>query len=97
MYARVALFEGGSADAMRADAEATRSGSAGGPPPGVPATGITCLYDYDSGKSIAIVFFASEEDMKAGDAALNEMSPPFPDAGTRTSVSFYEAPVDVRA
>jgi hypothetical protein len=35
--------------------------------------------------------------MKAGDAALNEMSPPFPDAGTRTSVSFYEAPVDIRA
>jgi hypothetical protein len=58
MFARVAYFEGGSADAMRADAEATRTGSADGPPPGVPATGITCLYDYDSGKSIAIVFFA---------------------------------------
>ncbi|MET0762199.1 MAG: hypothetical protein ABWZ63_07685 [Thermoleophilaceae bacterium] len=67
MYARVAVFEGGSAEAMKRDAELIKSSSADGPPPGVPANGITCLYDYESGKSIAIVFFETEEDMKAGE------------------------------
>ena len=97
MYARVAVFEGGSAEAMKKDAETINSSSADGPPPGVPANGITCLYDYESGKSIAIVFFETEEDMKTGDAAMNAMSNDRPQAGTRTSVSFYEAPVDIRA
>ena len=97
MYARVAVFEGGSAEAMKKDAETINSSSADGPPPGVPANGITCLYDYESGKSIAIVFFETEEDMKAGDAAMDEMTNDRPEAGTRASVSFYEAPVDIRA
>ena len=97
MYARVAVFEGGSAEAMRKDAELINSSSADGPPPGVPANGITCLYDYESGKSIAIVFFETEADMKVGDAAMNEMTNDRPEAGTRASVSFYEAPVDIRA
>ena len=87
MYARVTVFEGGSAEAMKTDADMINSSSE--PPPGVPANGITCLYDYESGKSIAIVFFETEEEMKVGDAAMNE-------AGTRASVSFYEAPVDIR-
>jgi hypothetical protein len=94
MYARVTVFEGGSAEAMKTDADMINSSSE--PPPGVPANGITCLYDYESGKSIAIVFFESEEDMKVGDAAMNAMTNDHPEAGTRTSVSFYEAPVDIR-
>lgn len=96
MYARVAVFEGGSAEAMKADADVIKSSSADGPPPGVPANGITCLYDYDSGKSLVIAFFETDEDMKAGDATLKEMTNDRPDAGTLSSVSFYEAPVDIR-
>ena len=97
MFARVAYFEGGSADAMKADAEAIRSASADGPPPGVPATGLTALYDYEAGKCIAITFFETEEDMRTSDAALKEMDNPRPEAGTLASVDFYEAPVDIRA
>ena len=94
MHARVAVFEGGSAEAMKADADVIKS--ADGPPPGVPANGITCLYDYDSGKSLVIAFFETEEDMKTGDATLKGMNNDRPDAGTLSSVSFYEAPVDIR-
>jgi len=42
----------------------------------------------------AKAFFA---ELGTGDAAMNEMTNDRPEAGTRTSVSFYEAPVDIRS
>ena len=54
------------------------------------------LIDPDGGKSVAISLFESEEDLRAGDAVLNDMSPPDDGFGSRTSVESYEVAVDVR-
>jgi hypothetical protein len=95
MYARVATFEGGSDAALRAAADEINSNATQGPPPGVPATGMLMLIDPDSGKSMSIVLFDSEEDMRAGGAGLEAMTPT-EDAGRRTSVETYEVGVDIR-
>jgi hypothetical protein len=90
MHARVATFELGEGadqmiDQVRQDVEQ------GGLPPALEdAKGIMMLVDRASGKSMAIMLFDSEDAMKRGDAALNEMSP---SSGRRTSVEFYEVPV----
>jgi len=49
------------------------------------------LVDRGSGRGLGIVFFESEDAMKRGDEALNKMSPS--GGGRRTSVDFYEVPV----
>jgi hypothetical protein len=49
------------------------------------------LLDRTSGKGIGITLFESEEAMRRGDEALNQMNP---SSGSRTSVEFYEVPVD---
>jgi hypothetical protein len=64
----------------------------GGPPPDVPAKGLTVIVDESQGTSVVILFFDSEEDMRKGDEALNAM-----DAGdtpgTRASVDQGEVKV----
>jgi hypothetical protein len=94
MYARVARWEGGTAEALRASVEQIKGET--GPPPGVPATGFTMLIDTDSGTSIAIGLFETEEDMRKGDETLNGMNPSGPDVGKRMSVEFYEVGADIR-
>ncbi len=96
MYARVASWEGGDADAIRASAEGINSEAADGPPEGLPATGIIVLIDPEGGRSIAITLFETEHDMREGDAKLNTMSPPGGGMGSRTSVGFFEVGVDIR-
>ena len=96
MYARVARWEGAEADAMRRTAEQINSEASAGPPEGVPAKGFLMLIDPDGGKSVAISLFETEEDLRAGDAVLNDMSPPDDGFGGRTSVESYEVAVDVR-
>ena len=54
------------------------------------------LIDPDSGKSMSIVLFETEEDLQTGDAALNEMNPGSDDVGTRTTVEMYEVGADLR-
>ncbi len=55
------------------------------------------LIDPDSGRSLAIVLFETEEDLRKGDEALNSMNPdPGDEVGNRTSVEQYEVAVDVR-
>ena len=93
MYARVTRFEGTDADAVRAAAKEIDGSD--GPPPGVRATGYTLLLDPKTGENIAITLFETEEDMKKGDETLNEMSPTNDDM-KRTSVEFYEVPLDLR-
>ena len=93
MYARVTTFEGGSADALRAASKQVNSSS--GPPPGVPAKGFTMLIDTESGRSMGIVLFESEDDYATGDAALSAMSPS-EDGGHRVSVEKYEVGADIR-
>ena len=96
MYARVAKWEGAAGDALRETAEEMRSQAASGPPPGVPAKGFMMLIDPDSGRSIALALFETEEDMRKGDETLNTMSPSRTDVGSRTSVEMYEVAIDVR-
>ena len=96
MYARVAKWEGAEADALRASGEEINSRASEGPPEGVPAKGFLMLIDPDSGRSLAISLFDTVEDMRAGDAVLNDMDPSRDDAGRRTSVEMYEVAVDIR-
>jgi hypothetical protein len=93
MFARVTVFEGGDAEALRGAAKEINESD--GPPPNIPAKGITMLTDPATGKSLTITFFETEEDRDKGHAALNEMSPTG-NAGERASVDFYEVAVDRR-
>ena len=96
MYARVARWEGAEADGLRASAKELGPRAAAGPPEGVPAKGFLMLIDPDSGRSIGIALFETEEDLRTGDEVLNSMSPTRDDVGERTSVETYEVAVDVR-
>ena len=94
MYARVATFEGmqnvdEAIEEVRGDVDQNRR------PPGLEdAKGMVMGVDRESGKSIGIIFFDTEEALKRGDEALNAMSPADSE-GRRTSVQFYEIPVSV--
>jgi hypothetical protein len=94
MYVRVAKFEqSGNIDEavemVKSDVENNNR------PPGLEdAKGMMMLVDRESGKSMGIVMFETEEALKRGDEALNAMSPP-DDGGSRTSVEFYEMPVSM--
>jgi hypothetical protein len=93
MFARVATFEGDHAQITQM-AEAIGRDSESGPPEGVPAKEVLILTGRDSGKLIAILLFESEDDLRQGDATLNQMSPPA-DAATvaRSDVEMFEVAV----
>src|SRR4051794_19093178 len=95
MYARVARWEGVKPDAMRRMAQELTDRGSDGPPPGVPAKAMKMLIDPEGGRSMSIVFFETEEDMRKGDEALNAMNPDNADTGRRTSVEMYEVGVDL--
>ena len=97
MYARVARFEGAQGDALRREAEDIGARAATGPPEGVPATGFLMLIDPDSGRSLAISLFETDDDLRRGSETLNSMSPGIDNAGKRTSVETYEVAVDIRS
>ena len=54
------------------------------------------LIDPDAGRSLGIVLFETDEALRQGDAALNEMNPSGADVGTRSSVEIYEVGADLR-
>ena len=90
MHARVATFEHDDVDkmveAIRRDVES------GSRPPGLEgAKGIMVMVDRTKGKSMGVVLFDSEEALKQGDEALNQMTPG--EGSRRTSVEFYEVPI----
>jgi hypothetical protein len=58
-----------------------------------PIGGLRCTRAWRDSKA---GLFETEEDLRKGDAALNEMSPSGPDVGTRTSVEIYEVGADLR-
>ena len=97
MYARVARFEGGDAEGIRRGVAAIKEQGEQGPPEGVPAVGFLLLMDPDNGRTLAISLFETEEDMRVGDATLNEMSPPPETLAQRASVEFYEVGAEFRA
>jgi hypothetical protein len=91
MYARVAVFEAdpakldGSIQHVRAEVE---SGSV---PAGLEGARMMMLVNRESGKGLGITLFESEDAMRRGDQALNDMSPGAD--SRRSSVEFYEVPV----
>ena len=84
--ARVVSFEGVGRERIEQIKGEIESGER---PNEVPASEIVLLHDADAGESLAIVFFDSEEDYVAGDAALNAM-PSDDTPGRRTSVKRYD-------
>jgi hypothetical protein len=94
MYARVARWEGLDQDAIRQFAEMINS--ADGPPEGVPSSGILVLGDADSGRSLVIGLFDTEDDLHTGDAALKAMDRPPEVRGQISSIEYYEVTVDRR-
>jgi hypothetical protein len=94
MYARVARWEGSSAEAQQKVAEMINSSD--GPPEGVPSTGIMVLNDTEAGRSLVIALFETEDDLRTGDQALKDMDRPPESAGEVSSIELYEVAVDRR-
>ncbi len=93
MYVRVATFNM-SEGLDEAIAQVKNDVEKDNRPPGLEdAKGMMMLVDRESGKSIGITMFETEEALKRGDEALNAMSPT--GGGSRSSVEFYEMPVSV--
>jgi hypothetical protein len=96
VFVRIARFEGG--DPSRVDEAVARVRSMmdeGDTPPGLEgARRSMMLVDRNSGAGLGLTFFDSEEDMRRGDQALNEMSPPADMTGRRTSVEMFEVAID---
>jgi hypothetical protein len=88
-FARVVSFEGVNKD--RID-QLRREMSEGEQPEGVPATEMFVLHDPEAEKSLAIIFFETEDDYKRGDETLSAM-PTGDTPGRRTSVTKYEVAI----
>ena len=84
--ARVVTFSGVSSERME---EMRRQMEGSERPEGVPASEIVVLHDPDGEESLVVLFFDSDEDYQAGDAALNAM-PTDETPGNRTSVRRYD-------
>jgi hypothetical protein len=106
MHARIARFEGGDAASMDAQVAEMRmqmqSAKSGGLPADAPEEVRTLMeavsrfmhfVDRTSGTSVGIAFCETEEDVRAADAALNQMSPD-DGGGRRTSVEIFELALD---
>jgi hypothetical protein len=84
--ARVVHFEGVSNDHV---AEMKQRMQAGEPPEGMPPMEFVWLHDSESGKSMVIQLFDSEEDLERAAEVLEAM-PAEETPGRRTSVAKYE-------
>jgi hypothetical protein len=71
MYVRVVRFTDVTAD--RVKELVVRVEEAGGPPPGVPTTGIQLLFDEARGTAVVVQLFDTAEDMRQGDQAFGAM------------------------
>jgi hypothetical protein len=87
--ARVVSFDGVDSERI---AQMRQEMEGGDRPDDIPATEVIVLHDPDASKSLAIVFFDSEEDYAKGDAALNAM-PASDTPGQRTSVGKYDVAI----
>jgi hypothetical protein len=91
MYVRVVRFTDVSAE--RIEGLLARIQESDGPPPDVPATGLTMLFDEAQGTAVVLQHFATEDDMKAGGAAFSAMDAS-ETPGTRASVDVCELKLD---
>jgi hypothetical protein len=91
---RVVRFTGVSADRM--NQLRGRVQESGGPPEGVPTTGLQIVFDESQGTAVVLQLFDSEEDMRTGAAVLEAMDPA-DTPGTRASVDAGEVVADFSA
>jgi hypothetical protein len=94
MYVRVVRFTDVQPD--RIEEIKSRANEAGGPPEGVPSTGIQIVVDEDQATAVVLQFFASEEDMRTGEEVLEQMDAS-ETPGTRASVDRGEIALDLKA
>lgn len=87
MFVRVVRFT--DVDAGRMQEMLTRINASDGPPPGVPATGLTVLFDEGQRTAVVLQEFASAEDMSAA-AKVFEAMDASETPGTRVSVDGCE-------
>jgi hypothetical protein len=92
VYARVVRFTDVSAE--RIEGLLARIEESDGPPPGVPTTGLTMLYDEGQGTAVVLQHFATAEDMDAGAQTFSAMDPA-ETPGTRASVDMCEIKLDL--
>jgi len=94
MYVRTVRFTDVNAEQM--EGMLARIKESDGPPPGVPATGLTVLFDEAQGTAVVLQRFATVEDMKAGDQVFSAM-----DAGdtpgVRVSVDMCKTKLELEA
>jgi hypothetical protein len=96
VFARVSTFEGDQSQ-VRQMAEGIGRDAGSGPPEGVPAKELLILTGRDSGKLVAIVLFETEDDLRRGDATLNQMNPPDDTGVSRSGVEMFEVAVHAHA
>ena len=96
MFVRIARFEGSDSSQVDESIERVRAMMEDGPtPPGLEqARRSMMLVDRRTGTGLGVTFFDTEEELRAGDQALNDMSRPAGATGERTSVELYEVAID---
>jgi len=91
-YVRVVRFSG--VDTERMKAMQARIDEAGGPPPGVTATGLQVLHDEQQGTAVVLQSFATAEDMNAAARVFDAMDAS-ETPGTRMSVDACELKLEL--
>jgi hypothetical protein len=94
MFVRVVRFSDVSEE--RVDQLIAQINAADGPPPGVPSTGLTLLFDQQQGTAVVLQYFASAQDMDEGGRAFAAMDPS-ETPGTRVSVDMCEQKLELTA
>jgi hypothetical protein len=94
MYVRVVRFTG--VDSQRIKDLLARIDESGGPPEGVPTTGLRVLVDESQGTAVVEQYFETAEDMEVGARAFSAMDPG-ETPGTRASVDMCELKLELRA
>ena len=92
MHARIATFESDPATIDDAIEMVRGEVGSGNTPPGLEGAKMLMLINRETGKGLGVTLFESEEAMRRGDEALNAMNPGASER--RTSVEFYEVPVE---
>jgi len=94
MYVRVVRFTDVSAERM--EGLQARVKESGGPPPGVPSTGLTILFDEEQSTAVVLQYFATAEDMNAGAQVFSAMDVS-ETPGARASVDMCELKLELEA
>ena len=94
MFARIVRFEGGDPERVDEAVAALKERMTDGAPPGVEGVKeFMMLVDREGGTGLGISVFETEDDLRRGDEALNQMTPPVDIWEERVSVEMYEVAI----